>query len=264
MAELDYINGNKFFEISHFGIDFDHTEFSMKMYDQNAIIYCKTDFIPQLFQHLQFSGRKYVLITHMSDYPIDVVRFNTKPPSIKKWFAENAIYDNSDLIPIPIGIENHYGSSKGKFTNHKWLEENIDNLRNNSKEHKLYCNWNSSTNPTRANISSILKSKNLPVVEEYGLNYESYCTNMSKYKFVVCPPGNGVDTHRLWEALYLGCIPITLKHRIYRDYNLPIIQLNSWEEITPELLEKYSYNDNMEQLYMTYWKNIIIEELNKL
>jgi len=87
---------------------------------------------------------------------------------------------------------------------------------------------------------------------------------MSKYKFVVCPPGNGVDTHRLWEALYLGCIPITLKHRIYRDYNLPIIQLNSWEEITPELLEKYSYNDNMEQLYMTYWKNIIIEELNKL
>ena len=262
---FNYINGNKFFKISHFGIDFNHTEFSMKMYTQNAIIYCKTDFIFQLFRFLQFSGRKYVLITHMSDYPIDSVRFNSKPSCIKRWFAENAVHDHPDLISIPIGLENHCGRSKGSFTDHTWLEENIDNLKNNPKDFKLYCNWNSATNPTRAAITSILKLKNLPIVEEYKLDYHTYCKNMSKCKFIVCPPGNGVDTHRLWEALYMGCIPITLKHRIYRDYNLPIIQVNRWEEVTPELLEKYSYNnDNMEQLYMTYWKNRIFEEFKKL
>ena len=25
---------------------------------------------------------------------------------------------------------------------------------------------------------------------------------------VAAPRGNGLDTHRLWEALYLGCVPI--------------------------------------------------------
>lgn len=263
---FDYINGNKFFEISHFGIDFDHTDLSIKMHDKNAIIYCKTDFISQLFQHLRFSGRKYILITHMSDYLIDVIKFNSKPPCIKKWFAQNAVFNHTDLISIPIGLENDAGSSKGKFTNHKWLEENIQKLKNNNKEFSLYCNWaqwNPNTKqPIRTDIIEKLKNNN--IIIQHGLSFETYCENMSKCKFVICPPGNGIDTHRLWEALYLGCIPITLRHQIYKDYNLPIIKVNKWEEVTPELLEEFSYSNTTEQLYMTYWKNRVFEEFNKL
>lgn len=260
---LDYINGYKFSEISNFAIDLDRSIFSTEMLRNNAIIYCKTDFIPQLFNHLGVFGKKYILITHMSDYPIDVMRFSLKPNSIKKWFAENAIYNNPDLISVPIGLENHIGSSKGKFTNHKWLEENLNELQKSEKKLTLYCNWNSSTNPSRGIISSILKKNNLPIIEESGLSFETYCINMSKNKFVICPPGNGIDTHRLWESLYLGCIPITLRHQIYKNYNLPIIQVNSWDEITPDLLEK-PIEINAEMLYMSYWEKRIIEEFKKL
>jgi hypothetical protein len=29
-----------------------------------------------------------------------------------------------------------------------------------------------------------------------------------RYKYVICPRGNGIDTHRVWEALYLGVVPV--------------------------------------------------------
>ena len=264
---MNYIDGYKFSEIADFSIDLDRQDFSLKMLNQNAIIYCKTDFLPQLFNHLRFSGRKYILITHMSDYPIDEIRFKSKPNSIIKWFAENAIYEHPDLISIPIGLENHYGSSKGNFTNHDWLINNINSLQKNPKDTSLYCNW-SSVNPNtkqefRKNIIETLEKSGFDLTIESGLTYENYCTSMASHQFVICPPGNGVDTHRLWEALYLGCIPITLKHRIYRDYNLPIIQVNNWNEVNEDLLNKYRYVDN-EMLYMDYWRKLIKNEFSKL
>jgi len=283
---MNYIDGNKFFEISHFGIDFDHTELSLNMLSKNAIIFCKTDFLPQLFNHLRFSRRKYVLITHMSDYPIDERMFNLKPASITKWFAQNAIYDHPDLIPIPIGIENHKGRSKGLATDHKWFEDNIERLRSNPKDlQTLYCNWYSPNNPTgRVGILKKLRSNNVKYIwarkcseedmenlvenpnKTAKVSYYDYCDQVSKYKFMLCPPGNGVSIHQPWEALYMGCIPIVKKHRIYSNCSdLPIVQVNDWSDITYDLLNCYLYKEfNMEKIYMPYWENVIKKEFEKL
>ena len=260
---LDYINGNKFLDIADFAIDFDHDNLSMDVFKKDAIIFCKTDFILQLFNHLRFSSRKYILITHMSDYPINQERFNSRPPCITKWYAQNAIYDHPDLISIPLGVENHAGGSKGPFTDHKWLNENEEILKNNPKEPVLYCHWNTANNPARGEINNILKQKNNVVVQETRLSYEGYIEGMSRHKFIVCPVGNGVDTHRLWEAMYIGCTPISLRHRIYRDYNLPIIQVDNWSDITSELLSQ-PITESVEQIYMRYWRKRIKDEFNKL
>ena len=49
---------------------------------------------------------------------------------------------------------------------------------------------------------------------------------MSKHNFVLAPWGNGIDTHRFWEILYSGSIPVTKKHIIYDSFqNIPRIQL---------------------------------------
>ena len=257
---LDYIDGYYFSEIAHFRIDRDNKDLISELFKQNAIIFCKTDYLLPLFNYIKLSKRKYILITHMSDYPITSGRFNMAPPCIVKWFAENAIYDNINLISIPIGLGNHKGGEKSPTTNHDWFCNNIEQLRKKTKiTNKLYCNW-AATNLYR---NEILQRINFPYHWEEGIGFEQYCENMSNYKYVICPPGNGVDTHRLWEALYMDCVPIVLKHRIYRNYDLPIIQINNWEEITSELLEK-SYTRNTEELYMTYWKKIIIEEFNKI
>ena len=136
----DFINGNSFSEIADFKIDRDRKELSAELFRKNSIIYCKTDFLDALFSYIKVSGRKYILISHMSDLPLNIARFSLKPLCIKKWYAQNATYDNPNLISIPIGLENHEGGSKGKFTNHQWFFNNIEKLKLNPKS-GIYCNW---------------------------------------------------------------------------------------------------------------------------
>lgn len=45
-------------------------------------------------------------------------------------------------------------------------------------------------------------------VSRERLRYPDYLALMGRAKFVVCPPGNGPDTIRLWEALAVGAVPI--------------------------------------------------------
>lgn len=85
-------------------------------------------------------------------------------------------------------------------------------------------------------------------------------------KFVFCPRGNGIDTHRLWETLYMGSIPIVRfepqTHHLFTD--LPILFIDDWSVITEEFLqEKYreitSKTWNMEKLKVGYWFDFIIK-----
>jgi len=110
---LDFINGNKFCDFATYSIfPWDGLNWTNEILRKNAIIYVKTDFIQDVFKQLRFSNNKYILITHMSDYAITEQLFKSRPLCIKKWFAQNAVYDHPDLIPIPIGIPNHKGHQK--------------------------------------------------------------------------------------------------------------------------------------------------------
>lgn len=65
---------------------------------------------------------------------------------------------------------------------------------------------------------------------------------LSQYKFCICPEGNGVDTHRLWEALYLKCIPIVIKSQFtetLQRHNIPLIVLDKWEDFDERTLIYY-------------------------
>ena len=75
--------------------------------------------------------------------------------------------------------------------------------------------------------------------------------------------GNGVDTHRLWEALYSGSIPITKRHPTYEaTKDLPVLFVNTYEEINLELLRDFMDNleiekINLNKLSKEYWGEVI-------
>ena len=77
------------------------------------------------------------------------------------------------------------------------------------------------------------------------------------------PWGNGYETHRFWEALYAGSIPITKYHISYSSaLNLPAIFVNDYKEITHEKLDSYleqvnTTKINYEKVTMNYWINEI-------
>lgn len=83
-----------------------------------------------------------------------------------------------------------------------------------------------------------------------------------KFVFSISPHGNGLDCHRTWEDLVLGCIVIVKTSTLDPMYEgLPVVIVNDWSEITKENLETWlshyhdaSTNPNYrEKLTNSYW-----------
>jgi len=62
-------------------------------------------------------------------------------------------------------------------------------------------------------------------------------------RYALCPRGCGVDTHRFYECIYLGCVPIVLRthtvfDRLYApDTGFPCLVVERWADVTEELLD---------------------------
>jgi hypothetical protein len=68
---------------------------------------------------------------------------------------------------------------------------------------------------------------------------------LSEHEFCICPEGNGVDTHRLWEALYVKTIPIVIKSDftdILLENSVPIVVLDDWSQLDESNLDYSNYN----------------------
>lgn len=229
---------------------------------KDCIIFCKTDFIGHLFSALQYATKKYVIITHHSDYPIDTYLYSLKPHCVKKWYGINVTHTDNNLICIPLGLKTYKGIFLEEKYMTKWLIENIDDLKINTKQNVVYCNW-TSTNPYRNTIIDMLKKNNIKYILEENLSFTDYAKNMSMCKYVISPPGNGIDCHRTWEALYMGCIPIVIKNSIYDNWGeLPIIKVSDYSELTNDILNSFVIKKfNYEKLYMEYWSKKIKDSL---
>ena len=278
----DLINGAAGFrDFADFVILSDKNPFDTNILKKNGVIFCKTDFLPFLFKNIQFSARKYVLITHWSDYHIDQSKFLSKPKCIVKWYASAAAYKHHDLIPIPVGFGIHFLDWPNYNKElEKWYIDNVNRLRSVKKDTlTVYCNYTiDNLRPPRHDVMSAMqannaicytpKSKN-DVLKEYDymkLPYKEYCEDMARFKFVACPPGNGIDSHRIWEALYMGCIPIVIKNLINEHLDLPILRVNKYSEVTSKLLFDYlefykTHDFNYDQAQLSYWINKILENL---
>lgn len=109
------------------------------------------------------------------------------------------------------------------------------------------------------------------ITSEFGLPsdiaVQSYKNKLCRSKFCICPPGNGSDTYRFWEALYNKSIPIVLNWPIHRSFtDLPILIVNDWKDINEQLLnETYAkYQDiewNYDKLSLKYYHRLFNDKL---
>jgi hypothetical protein len=176
---------------------------------------------------------------------------------IVAWFVQNIDQNPSEkLIPIPIGIATkHYSHG-----NTDLLDQHIPNaLLKNNKRWLCYVNFSVGTNRKEREgcLRFFLKKPWAKVVKPKSFPY--YLSHLTESAFVVSPPGNGLDCHRTWEALLMGCYPIVKSSTLNPLYEeLPVVIVEDWSEITESfLLEKYkefkkkSYS--RERLFAPYW-----------
>ena len=260
-VEKDFINKKHFenYEILSERGNFFLVKIKNFTLSDNSIIYSNTEALDFLFEDLkpveQF--KNLILITHESDYPITKKVFSSKPSCISKWFGINIFYKNENLIPIPIGVP-------GKFT--EFYDKNFkcqDNALNNKLD-KIYINFRDNTNnKERSGLKSYFEKKDWAVVDNNKIDPDEYQNNLKKYKYNLCPIGNGVDTYRIWETLVAGSIPVTKKHPALNSFEkFPIIFLENlkFDNLDSLELNSKSFNlTNLDFLNIGYWKNIITE-----
>lgn len=162
-------------------------------------------------------------------------------------FIENCAITHDKITKIPIGINYHsfffdHGFTISKQDNEiKMIVENAIPLEN--RLIKCYGYFHHTIDPNgaiftydRRDALAQIPSELIDYEKHYLYKYDSY-KKQTDYVFIVSPHGNGLDCHRTWESILLGCIPIVKTSVIDILYDdLPVLIVNEWSDITQELL----------------------------
>jgi len=200
----------------------------LSAYNNPPLIFVYSHRINLLCEKLKYFCNPFTLISHNSDMNIEECNQDVQTilacPLLKRWWAQNLCFIHPKMHFLPIGIANTM-----------WEHGNPEYYVHNSNVNKLYSihnNFSLHTNyAERRECADAIESRAsaLPMVTA-----KENAERLAKYKYCVCPEGNGVDTHRLWEALYLDCIPIvknTAFSRVVNHYThgeLGLCIVDSW------------------------------------
>lgn len=226
-------------------------------------IFIKTCDLGEFFKsfHPQISN-SYILISHVTDDSSPgSYRLFLDDPKLLGWFAMNVDgYLHPKLYPIPIGIAN-VDLPHGDLAA---LQRVRKKTRNEPKQHLLFMNFTIQTfSEERWEVFKLFSQASF-CFRTGKKRFEAYLSDMASSKFVLAPRGAGLDTYRLWEALYVGSIPIVKSSSLDRLYeDLPVLIVKDWSEVTEEFLEKkydeFSTKDfSLEKLDFSYWSQMII------
>ncbi len=221
------------------------------------IIFVKTDYIGEFFEQIHPSiVNPYVLITHNSDYGIPGVNLRyLDDDKLLAWFGQNVESNHPKLHPIPIGIANRC-----------WAHGNIEIFKQVvklspklGKSVLLYMNFQIGTRfDERSYVYHLFCYEPFCLVS--GLKpLPQYLQELTQSKFVLSPRGNGLDTHRTWEALICGSIPIVKTSTLDPMYEgLPVFIIDDWCLITEDLLNSQyqkmqTKSYSLERVYADYW-----------
>ena len=239
-----YISGDTFRKYSDLTFD-EVKSFKPSQVKHGDIIFVKTDLREIFFKTIHPNIKnKYILLTHNSDE--NIVAEDTKyiDEKIIHWFAQNLTIDeNNRLSLLPIGFENRLYLNNGKVKNLKIIENN-----QNTKINKILSSFNINTN-FRARNELLKILPNYKNIENRLFDTPlDYLNNLKMYKFLICPEGNGVDTHRIWEGLLARTIPIMLDSvfaQNLKSKGVPLVLLRDWGELSNFSVEKIEENYKM-------------------
>ena len=263
--------------IDPFTIQVDWSKMLTHTYHQQPpCIYVKMGKINEFIQVFDRIPYPFILITGDGDetFPDDIIPFNLfkniiENNKIIRWYSTNCDETiHPKLSAIPIGVNFHCDAIWKNIPVHS-QEALLDKIRSESKpfyerEHKCYATFHFSTydnfgNPRKRAIEEI--SKDVVYYEPNRTTPEETFINQTKYSFVLSPHGHGLDCHRTWEALILGCIVVVKKSILDPLYeSLPVLIVDEWSDITQELLDNTiarfkTMEFNYDKITLQYWYN---------
>lgn len=246
----------------------------------NVVIYVNSSAIPHFrAARLPRIRVPFVLVSGDCDETVPYEIFTSdedyksflEDPRLLAWFCQNVALKHPKVCCIPIGMDYHTLSVN---SHHSWgpqqtpeQQERILTLlakrvEGNPRKLKAYSNFHFSMNTKLAQdrhnaIAEI--PKDLVYYEPTTcLRFESWLHQV-EYQFVISPHGGGLDCHRTWEALALGCYPIVKSSPINILFeDLPVLIVKEWSDVTEPLLQEFAETQKgkwtaMPKLTLQYW-----------
>jgi hypothetical protein len=185
------------------------------------------------------------------DFPISLI------PKIKAVFLQNSFVDDHRIFTLPIGVENLTYFRNGRARNFG------PNLVKMQKIDKVLVGPFSPTHYIRSTlIENLQKSSRVEAPSSLFLDPFSYAKYAAQFAYVASPRGNGEDTHRAWESLYRGTVPVLLKNMwslSIQKLGIPISLIEAWDSQSIDDLPPFqTFNPaKFEALWWPYWKQQI-------
>lgn len=233
--------------------------------EDNMIIYCVTDQAETLYRILRQAKKKVFIIFGRS-----VVTVNDSfIPFVEELgclhiFSQNCTINNDFFTPIPLGLENrHFFVHSSPSNSISLLSSYIEQQNIRKRDQSLFASFSLITNKTERkecllySMQNQLTRLNMTFDPSISSSQQYFYQQLITSKYSICPWGNGIDTHRFWQSLYLGCIPITRKHRALETfYSIGGVFLDSWKQLE-SINMNATYQIDYEKLYFPYWQRKI-------
>lgn len=177
--------------------------------------------------------------------------FQEVPENITKWFCCNVNVQHPKIVPIPFGIPDNSPI------------ELMEQLWHRPKRKLLYVNFQENT-IERQYLNQHFSGCSWATTQFSILPREQYLKEMAEHQFVLCPFGNGRDSYRIYEALYMGCIPI-VQDSIFASslfYNMPVLTIPNYFHLNEINLARFYMQvahvpTTLDSVFLSYWKNRI-------
>ena len=208
-------------------------------------VFCYThllDSMQELINTLRTLRNPFKLIFHNSDNNFEkkhLVLFQLLP-LLQCIYTQNMAVTHPKVYPLPIGLANSMWTHGNPDIHEAVFELDIP------KDKDIYFNFNLNTNTVkRSECYNSMKNIGIPWSE--SLPYCEYLKELKRHKFAICPEGNGIDTHRFYECLYMKVIPICKRNILTEYYSklLPIIVVNEWQDLDINNLTYSNINVDM-------------------
>ena len=205
----------------------------------------------------------FVLVSLESDHPMPWRACKGRSECLNssriiRWHAWNVDFVHPKLFPIPIGLNEARNGRSMRLALGEAAPAQIDRVLLNFKldrpwRHHL---WNISSDWTFAErVPYALSDYSSPL---------NYYRKLRQYRFTACPEGAGIDTHRVWEALYLNVTPIVIRNNMPTLYDgLDVLVVNRWADVPSAIATYKKRRSDPERLNVRFWLSSIGASLSR-
>lgn len=184
-------------------------------------VFINGDYLHAFFNLLPFvTTKRFFVIVHNSDKTFTHYQMERLRKYVHRVYAINTNFLHQRLTTIPIGFVDKQIGFLENYTR-KTVKRDIE----------VYMNFTSRTNSVARDRCMYAFENDPRVTVRENLSLDEYYEDLCRSKFVLCPEGTGMDTHRVYEALFCGATPVVLRNSLSHLYEkLPVCILDRWTD----------------------------------